>query len=136
MRSTAPFHCDGIPRCGRQLKSAFMSRWLVTAVIALVLCCFGFAAAAQSASGVLQHGSAQGQGQDLLAATGAPADAGDETPGHDEQRHDCSEILIGGPGPFVPLAMSELAPQPPSAFRASPFLEHPKRPPRGQAFTL
>ncbi|MGO4395380.1 hypothetical protein AB4Z46_28895 [Variovorax sp. M-6] len=111
-----------------------MPRWLVTAVIALVLCCFGFAAAAQSASGMLQHGSAQAQ--ELLAATGAPADAGDETPGHDEQRHDCSEILIGGPGPFVPLAVSQLAPQPPPTLRASPFLEHPKRPPRGQAFTL
>lgn len=112
-----------------------MPRWFVTAVIALVLCCFGFAAAAaQSASGMPQHGSAQAR--DLMAAAGAPADTGDETPGNDEQRHDCSEILIGGPGPFVPLAVSQLAPQRPSTLRASPFLEHPKRPPRGQAFTL
>ena len=114
-----------------------MPRWLVTAVLALVLCCLGFSAAAQGHLGARQHGcDAQALGQTLdpvaLKApdTGAASDTGDETPGNDEQRHDCSEILMGVPGPFVPVAMSEPAAPPPPALGASPFLEHPKRPPR------
>lgn len=116
-----------------------MSRWLFSAVLALVLCCLGFAAAAQGHAGARQHGcdatAMAAQTLDVLASNaldaGAPGDTGDETPGNDEQRHDCSEILFGTPGLFVPGAAVATALPAPPALRASPFLEHPKRPPRG-----
>ena len=114
-----------------------MPRWLFPAVLAFVLCCLGFAAAAQVHAGARQHGcdaTSLSQAQWVTAAhavdAGAPAESGDETPGNDEQRHDASEILIGLPDPFVPVAMVRSAAPPPPALRASPFLEHPKRPPR------
>jgi hypothetical protein len=114
-----------------------MPRWLVTAVLAFVLCCLGFSAAAQGYAGARQHGcdataSVQALEQVLSKAfdAGTSSDSGDESPGNDEQRHDCSEILIGFPGPFVPVTMSEPAAPPPPALGASAFLEHPKRPPR------
>ena len=114
-----------------------MPRWLVTAVLAFVLCCLGFSAAAQGHAGARQHGcdavvAAQTLDPVLSKAfeVGTPSESGDESPGNDEQRHDCSEILIGIPGLFVPVAMSEPAAPPPPALGASAFLEHPKRPPR------
>ena len=114
-----------------------MPRWLVTALLAFVLCCLGFSAAAQGYAGARQHGcdataSVQALEQVLSKAfdAGTPSESGDESPGNDEQRHDCSEILIGLPGPFVPVTMSEPAAPPPPALGASAFLEHPKRPPR------
>lgn len=114
-----------------------MPRWLFPAVLAFVLCCLGFTAVAQGQAGARQHGcdaTVPAQIQHLAGShaldAGTPAESGDETPGNDEQRHDCSEILIGAPGHFVPLAMSEFVAPPPPALGASPFLEHPKRPPR------
>lgn len=112
-----------------------MPRWLLPAVLAFVLCCLGFTAAAQGHSVARQHGcDATAQAQHGVVShavdAGTPGESGEETPGNDEQRHDCSEILIGIPGPFVPLAMSTFAAPPPPALRASPFLEQPKRPPR------
>lgn len=115
-----------------------MSRWFFSAVLAFVLCCLGFSAAAQGHVGTRQHGcDATALAQPLQQVVshavdaGAPSESGDESPGNDEQRHDCNEILIGVSELFVPMAVSEPAAAAPPALGASPFLEHPKRPPRG-----
>jgi hypothetical protein len=115
-----------------------MPRWLVNVVLAFLLSCFGFAVAAQTPLGARQHGCDQAQAGGPAhemplrhgAELGLPADAGEESPGNDEQRHDCNEILIGTPGPFVPAAVAESAAPAPPALGSSPFLERPKRPPR------
>ncbi|MDM0015649.1 hypothetical protein QTH87_24640 [Variovorax sp. J22P168] len=118
-----------------------MPRWLVTAALALLLCCLGFSAAAQGHAGARQQAcDPHAQALELVAAaqlpaSGTPADT-ENSPANDEQRHDCNEILVGAPTLFVPTPFGLTAHTAPASLRASPFLEHPKRPPRGQGLTL
>lgn len=107
-----------------------MAHRLLLALLALVLCCLGFAAVAQGDPVAREHGcSATALEKAQVADTGTSCDSEDESLGNDEQRFDCTETLISLRSPFVAMAMTKPAAQPP-AFTASPFLAQPKRPPR------
>ena len=117
-----------------------MSRWFVASVIALVLSCFGFVAVA--------HGAVETAAQCEIASMQLEAIATHEAPSgeaidpvepsavHDESTPDCTEIATGGFRPVMAVFVSHPVPRPAMSTPASPFLAHPKRPPRSAAVLL
>jgi hypothetical protein len=113
-----------------------MPRWLVAFLLAFVLSCCGFAAAAQVCAG----SAATPDGvlvQDALSAGDAvAADTDDGASDLSDAGSDLTEFLTG-PRPLMIPAVA--APWPPRATppsEPSPPLERPKRPPRGTAFPV
>jgi hypothetical protein len=119
-----------------------MPRWLVASLIAFVLSCFGFAAAAQARTGEIRlvhdcKATAASVQQDTAPADDASsADASDEVADLDEPGPDFNEFLTGTRPLLVP-AVAEVWPPRLTPLRTpQPPLERPKRPPRGSVFLV
>ncbi|MBT2302229.1 hypothetical protein J7E70_17355 [Variovorax paradoxus] len=115
-----------------------MPRWLIVSVLALLLSCLGFGAAAQNpASDDRQQGCAS----QVQASSASPfddhaaADTADASTAPGEAAADHGLEAIGGSHQaFVPVLLSEPAPRPAAARAPSPAPERLQRPPRGGAF--
>lgn len=109
-----------------------MPRWLVAFILSIVLSCYGFAALAQNVASVSHHhgGSAQTQQDDKAI----PGDASDKATPHGEAGADHSEAIDVGLRASGPLLLWAPRPESGGTPVLSPFLERPKRPPRGLAF--
>lgn len=128
-----------------------MPRWLVASILAIVLSCCGLAALAQNlanASLNLHGGNSQMQvcdgHPDPVSEGTSPTDkaqavdlcdACDDSPSHDEAGSDHVAAVDGGHRASGPFAHSEAPRGLALTPSLSPFLERPKRPPRGTAFS-
>jgi len=116
-----------------------MPRWLIASFFAFLLSCYGFATFAQvGASGPHDSFSklATSAQDPSSPADSLASDADDETAGLDEASLDCTECLTGWqPLLFAPVA-SAWPPRSASTGSPSPWLERPKRPPRGIALPV
>ncbi|MBT2323314.1 hypothetical protein J7E62_13255 [Variovorax paradoxus] len=115
-----------------------MPRWLIVSVLALLLSCLGFGAAAQGLASVADRPDCSSQALTASAspiddgAAGEPADAS-VAPGEAASDHQ-GEAIGGHPASFVPVLLSQPAPQPAVTQAPSPAPERLQRPPRGDAF--
>jgi hypothetical protein len=115
-----------------------MPRWLVASLIAFMLSCFGFAAVAHGSANSPDHGGVQlvHVQQDLSASDTPADDAEDASALQDEVGSNCTEAATGEFRAFLAVSASQPVPQPAMTATPSPFLAHPKRPPRDRAFLL
>lgn len=120
-----------------------MPRWLIAFVLALVLSCYGFAALAQNLTSVNHHHGGQGGAtQTQLDGESVPAEAlaidtsgaGDKATPHGDAGADHAEAIDVGYRASGPCSLWAPRPEPALTPVLSPFLERPKRPPRGIAF--
>ncbi|MGJ7508213.1 hypothetical protein [Variovorax sp. GT1P44] len=113
-----------------------MPRWLVASLIAFMLSCFGFAAAAHGSASapdrdgavpthVVQH--------DLSASDASGHDTEDASALQDDVGSNCAEAATGEFRAFLAVSASQPVPQPAMTATPSPFLAQPKRPPRDRA---
>jgi hypothetical protein len=116
-----------------------MPRWLIVSVLALLLSCLGFGAAAQNPASVMDR--ADCSTSQVLAASASPIDDGaagehaDASVAPGEAASDHQGEAIGGlPATFAPVLLSQPAPQPAVTRAPSPALERLQRPPRDDAF--
>jgi hypothetical protein len=105
-----------------------MPRWLLVSVLALLLSCLGFgAAAAQSCNSHAQTASA------FPFDDGASGDSADASFAPGEAASDHVEAIGGCPDSFAPALFSQPAPQPAATNAPSPSIDRLRRPPRGDA---
>jgi hypothetical protein len=116
-----------------------MPRWLIVSFVAFLLSCYGFVTFAQvgaseSLDGISKVATA---GQDSSSpADPTPADADDDSAALDEASLDFTDCLTGGQPLLVAAVASAWPPQSASTRSPSPWLERPKRPPRGIALPV
>ena len=114
-----------------------MPRWLATFLLAFVLSCCGFAAAAQvcaSGAGPTPDGVAV---LDALSAGDAvAADTDDGASDLSDAGSDLTEFLTGPRPLMIPAVAAPWPPRATSLSQPSPLLERPKRPPRGDALPV
>ncbi|SCK38854.1 hypothetical protein VAR608DRAFT_3619 [Variovorax sp. HW608] len=118
-----------------------MPRWLIASFIAFVLCCFGFAAAAQARTGEVHPADdckatvASIQQDKAPADDASSADTSDEVADLDEPG-DFNEFLTGIRPLLVPAVAAVWPPRLTPLGAPLPPLERPKRPPRGSVFLV
>jgi hypothetical protein len=119
-----------------------MPRWLIASFIALVLTCFGFAAAAQARTGGVHladdcKATAASIQQDTAPADDASsADTSDEVADLDDPGSDFNEFLTGIRPLLVPALAAVWPPRLTPLGAPQPLIERPKRPPRGSVFLV
>ena len=119
-----------------------MPRWFVASFFAFLISCYGFATFAQFGASE-PHDGHSGIGKLAKAAQDPSSsadpltpDADDDTTGLDEASQDLTECLTGGQPLLVAAIASAWPPQSASNSSPSPWLERPKRPPRGIALSV
>lgn len=113
-----------------------MPRWLIASFFAFLLSCYGFATFAQVGASEPHDGISKlaTSAQDPSSpADPLTPDADDETADIDEASLDVTECLTGGKPLLIAAVASAWPPQSASTSSPSPWLERPKRPPRGIA---
>jgi hypothetical protein len=116
-----------------------MPRWLIASFFAFLLSCYGFATFAQVAASEPHDGIGKltTSAQDASsAADPLTPDADDEAAGLDEANLDFTECLTGEHPLLVAAVTSAWPPRSASTSSPSPWLERPKRPPRGIALPV
>jgi hypothetical protein len=122
-----------------------MPRWLVAFILSIVLSCYGFAALAQNLASVSHHHGDSAQTQQLDSES-VPCDAlavdsvdsgddDDKAAPHGDAGTDHSEAVDVGYRASGPRLLWTPRPESDGTPVLSPFLERPKRPPRGIALS-